>query len=370
MIMLASSSIVTSLLSQHATSLKESNCLSRFQGVAIDLGNTCKYRSGRINVQSEDKRCVQKNLENIKGKEIKDVVPAIFLLGSLFVIIDTLALLTVEPYEASGVIVFSNPNDPMDIVYLFLTTLAFTFTFLLIARFWKKQLIRGIVLMSIGLTVFSTVSTLLATLFPEEWSLFLSITTVVILLLILIKYPEWYVVDICCIIVGASAIVMLGISLSIFLVIVLLIGLAIYDAISVYMTKHMIDLADTLLDLKLPIMLVIPITRNYSLIRETKSLKVKLKDNEKRDAFFIGLGDIIMPGTLVASTFHSITSNGLPVALSVMLGTILGLIVLMKAVIKGKPQAGLPFLCGGAILGYLLSSYMLFGTLAGLFLTS
>jgi presenilin-like A22 family membrane protease len=42
----------------------------------------------------------------------------------------------------------------------------------------------------------------------------------------------------------------------------------------------------------------------------------------------------------------------------------------MKAVIKGKPQAGLPFLCGGAILGYLLSSYMLFGTLAGLFLTS
>jgi presenilin-like A22 family membrane protease len=53
-----------------------------------------------------------------------------------------------------------------------------------------------------------------------------------------------------------------------------------------------------------------------------------------------------------------------------MLGTILGLIVLMRAVIKGKPQAGLPFLCGGAILGYLLSSYMLFGTLAGLFLTS
>jgi presenilin-like A22 family membrane protease len=312
---------------------------------------------------------VQKNLENIKREEIKDVIPAFFLMGSLFVIIDALALLTVGPYEASGVVAFSNPNDPMDIVYLFLTLLGFTFAFLLIARFWKKQLILGIVLLSIGLTVFSTVSTLLATLFPEEWSLFLSIAIVVILLLTLVRYPEWYVVDTCCIIVGASVITILGISLSIFLVIVLLVGLAIYDTISVYITKHMIDLADTLIDLKLPVILAIPRTRNYSLIGETKSLKAKLEDNEERDAFFIGLGDIIMPGTLVASTFHSIPSNGLSVALSVMLGTILGLIVLMRIAIKGKPQAGLPFLCGGAILGYLLSSYILFGTFAGLFLT-
>jgi presenilin-like A22 family membrane protease len=312
---------------------------------------------------------VQKNLENIKREEIKDVVPSIFLMGSLFVIIDALALLTVGPYEASGVAAFSNPNDPMDIVYLFLTLLGFTFAFLLIARFWKKQLILAIVLMSVGLTVFTMVSIFWATLFPAEWSLFLSITTVVILLIILVTYPEWYVVDTCCVIVGAGVIAILGISLNVFLVIVLLIGLAIYDAISVYLTKHMIDLADTLLDLKLPVILAIPRTRNYSLIGEKKSLKAKLKDNEKREAFFIGLGDIIMPGTLVASTFHNVPINGLPVALSVMFGTILGLIVLMRTAIKGKPQAGLPFLCGGAILGYLLSSYILFGTLSGLFLT-
>jgi len=195
---------------------------------------------------------------------------------------------------------------------------------------------------------------------PEVWSLFLSITAVAVLIITLVKYPEWYVIDICCIIVGVSAIAMFGISLSVFLVIVLLIGLAIYDAISVYKTKHMIDVADTVLHLKLPVILVVPKIRKYSLLKETKSLKEKLKEDEERDAFFMGLGDVIIPGFLVASTFHNVTSNGLLIALSAMLGTLFGFTVLMASVIKGKPQAGLPYLCSGAILGYLVSSYILF----------
>ena len=129
----------------------------------------------------------------------------------------------------------------------------------------------------------------------------------------------------------------------------------------------MIDLADTVMDLKLPVLLVVPKIRHYSLIKETKSLKEKLKDEEERDAFFMGLGDVIMPGILVASTFHNITSNGLLIALSVLFGTLFGFIVLMTIVIKGKPQAGLPYLCSGAILGYLVSSCILFGELVGLF---
>ena len=127
----------------------------------------------------------------------------------------------------------------------------------------------------------------------------------------------------------------------------------------------MIDLADTVMDLKLPVLLVVPKIRHYSLIKETKSLKEKLKDDEERDAFFMGLGDIVMPGILVAATFYS-PELGLPVALSVMIGTLVGFIILMIFVMKGNPQAGLPCLCGGAIVGYIISSYILFGELAGL----
>ena len=111
----------------------------------------------------------------------------------------------------------------------------------------------------------------------------------------LIKHPEWYIINLCGIIVGVGAIGIFGISLSIFLVIVLLIGLSIYDAISVYKTKHMIDLADAVMALKLPVMLVVPKTRQYSLLKETKGLKEKLEEKKEREAFFMGLGDIVMP---------------------------------------------------------------------------
>lgn len=300
-----------------------------------------------------------------KKRGMKDVFP-VFLMGGLFVFIHGLALLVIRPFEAAGMVVFGNPNDPMNIVYFFLTLLVFTVAILLIAKFWKKELIQGIILGATGYFAFYVFYPLLAIVVPEVWSLFFSITAAAILVITLVKYPEWYVIDMCGIVVGVGSIATFGISLSVFLVIVLLIGLAIYDAISVYKTKHMIDLADTVLLLKLPLILVIPKIRKYSLIKETKSLKEKLKDDEERDAFFMGLGDVIIPGFLVASTFHNATSNGFLIALSVMLGTLFGFIALMRAVIKGKPQAGLPYLCSGAILGYLVSSYLLSGELVGL----
>jgi len=300
-----------------------------------------------------------------KKREMKDFLP-VFLMGGLFALIHSLALLVISPFEAADIGVFENPNDPMNIIYFFLALLLFTAAILLIAKFWKKQLIQGIILGTTGFTAFYMFYPLLSFVVPEVWSLFLSVTAATILVIALVKYPEWYVIDICGIVIGVGVIGMLGISLSIFLVIVLLIGLAIYDAISVYKTKHMIDLADTVLYLKLPVILVIPKIRKYSLLKETESLKEKLKDGEERNAFFMGLGDVIIPGILVASIFYNITVNGLLVALSVMFGTLLGFTVLMAAVIKGKPQAGLPYLCSGAILGYLVSSYILFGELVGL----
>ena len=300
-----------------------------------------------------------------KKRKMKDVAP-VFLMGGLFVVIDALSLLVIRPFEVADIRLYANPNDPMNIVSLFLTLLVFTAAILLIAKFWKRQLIQGIVLGATGYLVFYVSYPLLALFVPEVWSLFSSITAAAILVVMLVKYPEWYVIDICGILIGVGVTAMFGISLSIFLVIILLIGLALYDAISVYRTKHMIDLADTVLDLKLPTILIIPKFRGYSLIKETKSLKEKLKDGEERDAFVMGLGDFVFPGILVASTFHNITSNGLLIALSVMLGTLFGFMALMRPVSKGKPQAGLPYLCSGAILGYVVSSYILFGELVGL----
>jgi presenilin-like A22 family membrane protease len=305
------------------------------------------------------------------SKDNKEKHTAIFpmlLMGGLFVIIHLLSIVIAKPFEDTGLDVFDNPNAPENLIIFFVIMLTVTLTILLIAKYWKKQFIQIIILGSIAYTSFFVFYPLLIFAVPYPLSLLLSLAATVALVVALIKFPEWYIINLCGIVVGVGAIGIFGISLSIFLVIVMLIGLAIYDAISVYKTKHMIDLADAVMDLKLPVMMVVPKTRTYSILKETKGLKEKLEDQEEREAFFMGLGDIVMPGILVVSSYYNIPDNGLLIALSVMIGTLVGFAVLMSVVIKGKPQAGLPYLCSGAILGYVISSLLLTGGLAGLVL--
>ena len=88
--------------------------------------------------------------------------------------------------------------------------------------------------------------------------------------------------------------------------------------------------------------------RNYSFLQES------FKTGEKREAFFMGLGDAVMPTLLVVSANVFMTKSGeisYPV-LGAILGTLAGHAVLSMLVMKGKPQAGLPFLNTGVILGF------------------
>ena len=322
-------------------------------------------------------------MDNDKKQIDKREIYAILIMAFLFIVIHGIALLITGTFQEEGMQAFEDPDNPINIVYILFIMLIFTAIILLIAKFWKKQLIQIIILGAIGYTSSYVFYPLFNIILPnsiniaipinENSSILLSASIIISfilalsLVIILYKFPEWYVIDICGIIIGAGAIAIFGISLGIFLVIILLISLAIYDAISVYKTKHMIDLADTVMDLKLPVLLVVPKIRKYSLIKETKRLKEKLEEGSERDAFFMGLGDIVMPGILVVSAYNNI-NNSLPIVLSVIIGTLIGFVFLMNYVIKGKPQAGLPFLCGGAILGYIISSLVLYGELKGLIL--
>ena len=302
-------------------------------------------------------------MDKSQGRAIQNILPFLAMAG-VFVLVDGLSLLVASPLAAAGGFAFENPSDPMDLVSFFLTLLIFTGVILFISRY-RKRATHGIFLGAVGLFFFCFFYFLTVTVIPEILSLALSISTTVGLLVLLLKYPEWYVIDASGIIMAAGSIGMFGISLNISLVIILLAGMAVYDAISVYKTKHMLDLADTVMRLKVPAMLIIPKVRHFSIINETKGLKEKLQ-GEERNAFYIGLGDIVFPGILFSSAYYNVPSHGLIVAASVTAGTLLGFVVLMRAVIKGKPQAGLPFLSSGAILGYMVSSYLIFGRLVAL----
>jgi presenilin-like A22 family membrane protease len=291
-----------------------------------------------------------------------DILP-ILLMGSLFVLIDLSAFLVAGPFEAAGAVAFENPSDPLNIVFFFIVLLVFTAIILLIIKLRRKQALRFIFLGAttlLNIYVFYPIISLFVS--DAYFSLGLSITSAVLLLIALVKKPEWYVIDSIAFFTAAGAIGIIGISLDIWIVMILLIAMAAYDALSVYKTKHMIDLADSIMDLKLPVMFVIPKKRDYSLLKEKKGLKEKLKDQEEREAYFLGVGDIVFPGILAVSTFHSLVNNSFIMALSVLAGTLTGFTVLMAYVVKGKPQAGLPFLCSGAILGYVIAGFLLFGT--------
>jgi presenilin-like A22 family membrane protease len=297
---------------------------------------------------------------------------AVTVMGLLFLIVYSLVLLLIESFVTEGGVqqAFEDVNDPANILIIIAMMLFITVLILLIAKFWKEKVIQFIILFAVGYTSFyAFFLPIFRILLPDIFALIISLILAILLIVTLYKYPEWYVIDISGIVIGVGAIIIFGISLGILLVLVLLVGLAVYDVISVYKTKHMIDLADTVMDLKLPVLLVVPKVWGYSLIKETKRLKEKIKDDEERDAFFMGLGDIVMPGILVAAVYYQIPEfEGLLVTLSVIIGIILGFIVLMTFVLKGKPQAGLPCLCGGAILGYIVSSLILFNGLEGLVL--
>jgi len=209
---------------------------------------------------------------------------------------------------------------------------------------------------SIFLTFCYIFSAIVYTLFgPTDAATMFMLALSIAATLLLYMYPEWYVIDVLGVFIAAGVASIFGVSLEILPVLILLILLAVYDAISVYKTKHMITLAEGVIDLKTPILFVIPKKSDYSFIRQGIG---KLEEGGERAAFFMGMGDLIMPSILVVSANVFFLKGprifgfiNLP-ALGAMAGSLAGLVVLLHFVNSGKPQAGLPPLNGGTIIGF------------------
>ena len=95
----------------------------------------------------------------------------------------------------------------------------------------------------------------------------------ILLMTALIIRPEWYIVNTVGVLVGAGVIVMLGVTFVPTLIVIFMVLAAIYDAWAVYRSKHMLDLADTMIGLNLPILLVAPQESGYSMLDEKDSIR-------------------------------------------------------------------------------------------------
>ncbi len=289
--------------------------------------------------------------------KLTNYIPLIGM-GFMLLIVQLIAVALSEPFEVNEFKAFSNPEAASNVVIWIAIILVFTALIFLVIRMNKKWMIQVFILFTVASTLYYVFFAIFSVFLAPEINFLLTITLSIALTALLYKFPEWYVIDITGVIIGAGAASIFGISLAIMPTLLLLVLLAVYDYIAVYRTKHMVALAEGVMDLRLPILLVIPKRWGYSFLTEKF-------DKEEREAFFMGLGDAVMPTILVisANTFVKASYYTLPIlgavnipAIGAMLGTFAGFAVLMGFVMKGKPQAGLPFLNGGVILGYVAGS--------------
>lgn len=271
-----------------------------------------------------------------------------------------ISLLLVPPLQSYGLDnAFGDPESVWNSVYYIVLLLLFTGALLLIIKYkvnWIIQVIMGIAILSTLAYVFFGLAVLALPALDPIVAAGAAIVLSIVFTALLVMYPEWYVIDTVGVMVAAGASAMFGVSLAILPTIVLLVLLAIYDYISVYKTKHMIRLAEGVMDTKMPIMFVMPRRWGYSYVRA----KGITSEGGEKEAYFMGLGDAVMPTILAVSANAFLAAPrllgfvNLP-ALGTMLGTLASYVVLMYIVVElKKPQAGLPFLCTGAIAGFLL----------------
>lgn len=288
------------------------------------------------------------------------------ILMGFFVANILLALVFAEPFMAAGLQAFENPDDAGNSLWYVVLILAFTFLILYIAKKGKKWLIRLIILAAVGSTVAYVVYPVLN--ISLGWALNLSIGWAVAVagacVFALYKHPEWYVIDAVGLLVASGSAAVFGISLGIVPTVLLLVGLAIYDAIAVYRTKHMLSLADTVIELRLPVLLVIPKVAHYRFRADAAQFKQASESNKaEREAMFMGLGDLVIPSILVVSALMFAKDGwGTLPSLGAAIGTLVGFSVLMGYVLKGRPQAGLPLLNGGSLVGFVLGVYWATGS--------
>lgn len=259
------------------------------------------------------------------------------------VAVQMLALALMPTLIENGARAFENPSSTANPIMYIILVVGFTFLLLVAMKFRKGWIVRGFILLSVAMSLFF----LLAMLISPVLALVLTAATFILLRF----YPEWYIIDALGILICGGISALFGISMTTLPALLLLAVLAVYDAISVYKTKHMVALAEGVINIKAPLLFVVPKEKGYS-------FRAEQVEGNGRGAYFLGLGDAIIPTVLAISANWSLSSPkvllgvNLP-ALGAIIGTYIGFMALLMTS-RDKPQAGLPFLNGGTIIGFLI----------------
>ena len=327
---------------------------------------------------------------------MKRAYVAIAATVGLFALVQVGALALVEPFMDAGYQTVEDPSDPTNSLLYVVAILVATAVMLGAIKLGVDRLLQVLIVFAAVMLAFYVFSVVVPPAVTYAGLNVLAVLAAAAIGLGLLFYPEWYVIDTAGVVMGAGAAGLFGISFGLLPALLLLVVLAVYDAISVYGTEHMLALASGAMDLRLPVVFVVPLTLSYSFLDADGPATLEDDDTEAdadeteggaerddaegddenpdeedpfaRDAFFIGLGDAVIPTILVASAAF-FQPGGAPLlsvpgialtlpALGAVVGTLAGLLTLMWMVLEGRAHAGLPLLNGGAIAGYLTGALL------------
>ncbi|TSC91907.1 MAG: hypothetical protein CEN90_22 [Parcubacteria group bacterium Licking1014_17] len=148
--------------------------------------------------------------------------------------------------------------------------------------------------------------------------------------------------------IGAS----LSLSFTPLLAAAVLLVFSIYDIISVYGTKHMVAMADAMIESRAIFGFVIP----FKLVGFKDNINKVYSGGEH---MMLGSGDVLLPILLSGSLIRVSLSSAVIVALASVGGFIL-MHLLFLTQEKRKPMAALPPIAAAAIIGYLAASILNF----------
>lgn len=222
---------------------------------------------------------------------------------------------------------------------------AFILIFIFLAR-KRGRASRLVFKVFLSLVVFSGAQIIFSLFFNSLLAFIFSL--VIILLMILV--PRVLILNIAVILGLAGIGSVIGLTLTPIVAVWILAILSVYDIVAVYLTKHMVRMAEGMVASRAIFGFIIP--------NKLSGFKEKITAVQPGEDFMIlGSGDIVLPLLLTVSIARASFWPAIVVAIFSLLGLLLTHLIFVNQTTR-RPMAALPPIAALSIIGYLVASFI------------
>lgn len=237
--------------------------------------------------------------------------------------------------------IFPQPISVIELILYFVLATAFL---LLVIYFFKRRKAKGVFFkiifaLTLGLGNFYFFGLWLPGI--------IVIPLIIVLIIFLFKKTSLLLHNAALLFAAAGIGAGLGMQLTPLAVVLLLAIFSVYDFIAVYKTKHMVKMAEVMLEHRAILGIVVP--------QKISDFRAQLKEVEPGGRFLVlGAGDIVFPLILVVSVLPFSVVDSLVVAIFSLIGLLAGFLIFISKK-ERTPMPALPPIALFSVIGYLLT---------------